>query len=135
MADNETPTPPPPFSSPINQLGNLFPFAHSTSSVDVEKALATLRACLPPQARALSLYSCYMAHASTFMCPISEEEVREYLPRAYEYADHTHHRPHPNPQICSHRLATVFLVLAIGALVDLDLPPYSSEADQYYNLG
>lgn len=36
---------------------------------------------------------------------------------------------------CPHLLAVLFFVLAVGALVDLTLPPYSAEAEKYYRLG
>lgn len=35
----------------------------------------------------------------------------------------------------SHRLAILFLVLALGALLDLDSPALSQESMQYYHLG
>ncbi|KAF9460589.1 hypothetical protein BDZ94DRAFT_1299782 [Collybia nuda] len=34
-----------------------------------------------------------------------------------------------------HALATLFFVFALGALLDLDLPPYNAEAELYYDLG
>jgi hypothetical protein len=39
----------------------------------------------------------------------------------------------PDP-IQSHRAAVVYMMLALGALLDLDLRPYSNEASQYYQL-
>lgn len=35
----------------------------------------------------------------------------------------------------SHKLAILYLVLAMGMLLDLDKPPLSSEATRYYQLG
>ena len=35
----------------------------------------------------------------------------------------------------SHRLAVLFMALALGALLDLNRPPLSSDAMQYYQLG
>lgn len=35
----------------------------------------------------------------------------------------------------SHTLAVLYLTLAIGTLLDLDKPPLSLEASQYYQLG
>lgn len=34
-----------------------------------------------------------------------------------------------------HALALAFFVFALGALLDLNLPPYNAEAEHYYDLG
>lgn len=34
-----------------------------------------------------------------------------------------------------HELATFFFTLALGALLDLNLPPYNAEAEHFYDLG
>jgi hypothetical protein len=38
-------------------------------------------------------------------------------------------------RIQSHRIAVVYMMLAIGALLDLDAPPHSYDANHYYQLG
>jgi hypothetical protein len=41
--------------------------------------------------------------------------------------------PQP-PQTCSHHLAFLFIMFAIGSLMDLSKPPYNPEAEHYHML-
>ncbi|KAF4592617.1 hypothetical protein EYR38_008316 [Pleurotus pulmonarius] len=40
----------------------------------------------------------------------------------------------PDPS-APHSLATIFMILALGALLDVNRPPYNAEAEKYYTLG
>ncbi len=40
----------------------------------------------------------------------------------------------PDP-FAPHSLATIFMILALGALLDVNRPPYNAEAEKYYTLG
>ncbi|KAG5222588.1 zinc cluster transcription factor [Salix suchowensis] len=42
--------------------------------------------------------------------------------------------PDPDPS-APHSLATIFMILALGALLDINKPPYNAEAERYYTLG
>ncbi|KAG9224386.1 hypothetical protein CCMSSC00406_0007840 [Pleurotus cornucopiae] len=42
--------------------------------------------------------------------------------------------PDPDPS-APHNLATIFMILALGALLDINKPPYNAEAERYYTLG
>lgn len=42
--------------------------------------------------------------------------------------------PDPDPS-APHSLATIFMILALGALLDVNRPPYNAEAERYYTLG
>ena len=52
-------------------------------------------------------------------------------PTKYAY----HRKVDADSTRCPHLLATLFMVLAVGALVDLTLPACSAEAEKYYRLG
>jgi hypothetical protein len=41
----------------------------------------------------------------------------------------------PDDFIETHTLAVLYLILAVGTLLDLEKPPLSLEASQYYQLG
>lgn len=41
----------------------------------------------------------------------------------------------PQEPLSAHNLAVLFLVLALGSLLNLDAPPHSPQAMQYYQLG
>jgi hypothetical protein len=42
--------------------------------------------------------------------------------------------PPVNDSTLSHRLSLMFMVLAIGSLVDTKVPPYSIDAEKYHQL-
>lgn len=88
---------------------------------------------MPPYPRAVELSTIYYRLESYLFPPIHKEELDEILISIYIGAA----PPTPNSDldICSHRLAGVFFVLAIAALFDLSLPPYNSDAQRYYDLG
>lgn len=77
----------------------------------------------------------FLLHIHQHVChrytPIPENEFNEtILPRVYSQAMTNEQDP-----IDSHRLSIVFMVLALGTLLDLDLPALSPEASQFYQLG
>lgn len=47
----------------------------------------------------------------------------------------TSEAPPDQDSIASHRLAVMYLVLALGTLLDLERPSFSPEATRYYQLG
>ncbi|EPQ54336.1 hypothetical protein GLOTRDRAFT_139640 [Gloeophyllum trabeum ATCC 11539] len=94
---------------------------------------------LPPQARAWSLCETYFEHASWFFnCVTRDEIVNEMIAPVYKMVkDRT--RPDFNPRDMSsvgpHTIAVLYFTFAVGALMDLTLPAYNSEAERYFRLG
>ncbi|KZP16269.1 hypothetical protein FIBSPDRAFT_749007, partial [Athelia psychrophila] len=110
---------------------------HSRISGWVDNSTAeiidSLYSKMPPYPRAVELASIYHSFDSYMFPAVSPAEISEilvvsYLPAAPPLQG-------SSEDICCHRIATAFFVLAIGALFDPHLPPYNAEAKHYYNLG
>ena len=106
--------------------------------------LDRLEAQLPPQPRAWALCETFYEHLSWWTRPIKRDElIDDILVPIYrcknEPARKTYFRDssedETNENRSPHLLATLYLVLALGALVDLTLPACSGEAELYYRLG
>ncbi|KAI0065627.1 hypothetical protein BV25DRAFT_1714330 [Artomyces pyxidatus] len=109
-------------------LSHAFPFAGVDKSV--EEVRATLFSYLPDAATAQNLADIYYRNAAWMYMPIEQNDFYEsILTRVYEPQAGSEDR------IESHRLAVIYMILAIGALVDLDRPPHSYDANHYYHLG
>lgn len=113
-------------------------------------ALKTLESHLPTRERASSLSEFYCSHASYFYRPVKREELfNVILPRTYSSTQTSSSIPNEsspqpsqypeeynvNDNSRPHELATLFFIFALGALLDLNLPPYNPEAEHYYDLG
>ena len=97
--------------------------------------VTALESQLPPLESASSLVCSYCDHASYFYRPIKREELLNVLlPYIYSKTDSPSGLTDSDPSR-SHDLATLFFIFALGALLDLNLPPYNSEAERYYTLG
>ncbi|KNZ79894.1 hypothetical protein J132_08552 [Termitomyces sp. J132] len=123
-------------SPEISQLSSSFPFTAPNSPEKYEKALDILFGYLPSQPRAWSLCETYMEHASWAFRPMKRDEiVDEILSPIYKSMRERRATDSPGPHtIFPHKLAVLFLVFALGALVDLTLEPYNVESDTYYHL-
>ncbi|KAF8239589.1 hypothetical protein L208DRAFT_1420701 [Tricholoma matsutake] len=110
-----------------------FPFAiEESTGVTLELILNHL----PPQPRAWSLYETYMEHASWIFQPLRREEmIDEILSPVYKaMKDKQTNSPSAIESISPHKLAVLFLIFTLGALVDLTLDPYNTESETYYHL-
>ena len=130
----------------VKSLQPQFPFSRPKLSSSV--IIAYLESHLPTQERAYALGDTYIKHASIFFRPIKREELfNSFLPGIYTAAA-VRHSPDESPgspevaptrpeavKNSPHALATFFFLLALGALLDLTLPPYNAEAEHYYELG
>ncbi|KAJ7050553.1 fungal-specific transcription factor domain-containing protein [Mycena amicta] len=93
--------------------------------------LRTLFWYLPPGAKAAALRDIYFAHAAWMYAPISQESFdcdvysQFYDPNA---------GPPTDQPLLAHRLALMFIVLAIGQLMDTNEPAYNLEAEKYHQL-
>lgn len=125
----------PPVSTEVAHLSNSFPFG-TGGTWNTEKSLDIIYSLLPCQPRAWTLVETYMEHASWLFRPIKREElINDILSPVYKYlkerqdpiSDASHY-------VSPHKLAVLFMIFALGALVDLTLPPYSAEAESYFHL-
>ena len=108
----------------INQCFQSFPFG--PLNVDAESVQATIISRLPSEERALQL--CDIFHNSlSWMFDIlaRTKVVNEVIPIIYKKVPGRLGPP---------ELSLLLIILAIGCLVDMDLPPYSLEAQHYYYL-
>ncbi|KAG6890157.1 hypothetical protein C0992_002962 [Termitomyces sp. T32_za158] len=132
----------------VKSLLPQFPFSRPKLSTSV--IIAYLESQLPSQERAYALGDSYIKHASNFFRPIKRDELFDtFLPGIYKAAAVRCFRSgSPSPletgsgsgssrisKNSPHALATLFFLLALGALLDLSLPPYNAEAEHYYELG
>ncbi|KAF9450696.1 hypothetical protein P691DRAFT_664764 [Macrolepiota fuliginosa MF-IS2] len=136
-----------PLSPDLENLSNLFPFTRV--NMPNTTSLSILESHFPHKERATSLFESYCNHASYFYRPIKREELFTIiLPSMYDATNHPspYNEASPPPDCDTqgqplvdhkrpHDLATVFFVLALGALFDLNLPPYNTEAEHFYDLG
>ncbi|KAK0453593.1 fungal-specific transcription factor domain-containing protein [Armillaria borealis] len=125
----------PPIPLEVARLSNSFPFT-ADGSVNWEKALDTLIDHLPERPRAWALCETYLEHASWSFRPIQRDEiVDDILTPAYRCAKERKNGAVTAAQIISsHKLAVLFILFAIGSLVDLTLEPYNYESEHYYHL-
>jgi hypothetical protein len=86
---------------------------------------------LPTADNALELKQVYYQHAAWMYNPISPEAFMEQV--YYPFYDSNANSPTDDP-LLSHRLSLLFMILAIGSLVDLRTPAYNLEAEKYHQL-
>ncbi|KAK7061133.1 hypothetical protein VNI00_000869 [Paramarasmius palmivorus] len=103
----------------------------ATITPDTEAvSLQTLHWYLPSAQRAAELREIYYRYAAWMYNPVSQEVFD------YEIFDHFYGQQQPygdDPQL-AHRLSVLFMVLAIGSLMDRSLPPYNLDAEKYHQL-
>ena len=131
-----------------------FPFGTGEST---EVSLHLILSHLPSQQRAWGLYEAYVEHAACMFRPLKRDEmVDEILSPVYKaMKDGQTSGSQAFESISPHKLAILFLVFALGALVDLTLepckhsycsswchwftilffPPDNAESEMYYHLG
>ncbi|KAJ7646713.1 hypothetical protein FB45DRAFT_180259 [Roridomyces roridus] len=110
-----------------------FPFASGrTPNWDPEQALERLFAHLPSEERAWGLCSTFYRNGCWTGIPIEQDEAAELLTSIYQHDWVDVDNP---STICLHKMAVLYFICALGTLVDLDLEPYSLEADHYFDLG
>ncbi|RDB22452.1 putative transcriptional regulatory protein C1F7.11c [Hypsizygus marmoreus] len=123
----------PQVSLEIARLSNEFPFGADRHA---DKAMDLLFEYLPSQPRAWSLCETYMEHASWAFRPMKRDEIiDDVLMPIYKSMKERQAEGWTGPHTISpHRLAVLFLVFALGALVDLTLEPFNAESETYYQL-
>jgi hypothetical protein len=112
----------PPVPRDIAEIGDVFPSGRLLAS-----KLQHIRTLLPPYARAVDLCEAYLLHGALFFRPIKRDELLGPSLQAIYAPDGMEGDPHAH--------AVLFFVLALGALLDLRLPPYNAEAECFYGAG
>jgi len=129
----------PQVSSEISRLASILPFNIAGISDDGKQTelLHTLLDLLPEYPRATTLCETYLENSAWVFRPITREElIDETLVPVYAFAqgrkkDVSEVKREPSP----HTLGVLYMVFAHGALTDLTLPPYNTEAENYFHLG
>ncbi|KAJ7499017.1 fungal-specific transcription factor domain-containing protein [Mycena latifolia] len=124
----------PPLSVDIARLSNSFPFS---AGGPPGRALEILFDYLPEQPRAWSLCETYMEQCAWQFRPIHREEIiDDFLTPIYkslrERKNWNSEADFPHT-ISPHRIAVLFMLFALGALVDLTLEPDNVESEHYYH--
>ncbi|KAG6864818.1 hypothetical protein C0991_006939 [Blastosporella zonata] len=108
----------------INICYQSFPF--TPSGILLATVQPMIEAFLPPIERAIYLCETFMEHLTwMFQIVTRQQVIKELIPAIYKQS-----RVSYGP----HDLALMLIVLGIGTLVDLNLSPYSLEAQHYYRL-
>ncbi|KAF7376608.1 Zn(2)-C6 fungal-type domain-containing protein [Mycena sanguinolenta] len=107
-----------------------FPFSPNKTTWAADQALEQLFAQLPLEVRAWSLCQIYFRNGCWTGMPVMQSEAVELLTLIYHPNTGTQHQPPATPQ----QMAVLYLIFALGSLVDLDLPPYNSDADHYFDV-
>ncbi|KAJ7216791.1 hypothetical protein B0H12DRAFT_1153995 [Mycena haematopus] len=115
----------PPLPQDIAEIGDVFPSGRQLAS-----KLQHIRTILPPYARAVDLCEVYLSHGALFFRPINRDELLGPFLQAIYGTDATEANTD-----APHALAMLFFILALGALLDLRLPPYNAEAERFYGAG
>ncbi|KAF8884213.1 hypothetical protein CPB84DRAFT_172899 [Gymnopilus junonius] len=112
------------FPQEINNCYQSFPLA--PPNVVTSSVQQAIESFLPSIDRAITLCDTFLEHLSWMFHIVSRHKmVNELIPVIYK-------------QVASpygpHDLALLLIVLGVGSLVDLNLPPYNLEAQHYYRL-
>ena len=129
----------PALDAELANVAITFPLAIIEEGIDA--IIEKLEAALPPQPRAWALGETYYEHLSWWTRPIKRDElIDDILVPIYKCKNDPNRASYfrdaqDEEGRCPHLLATLFFILANGALVDLTLTPCSGEAETYYRLG
>ncbi|KAJ7849361.1 hypothetical protein B0H14DRAFT_869301 [Mycena olivaceomarginata] len=108
-----------------------------TTAWDPHNALVQLFSHLPAKSRAWALVELYFENGCWSGTPIMRDEHVELLALVYarfNAADSRGSGAVLAPTCSVHQLAVIYGVFALGALVDLTLPPYNAESEHYFDL-
>ncbi|KAF9452456.1 hypothetical protein P691DRAFT_697077 [Macrolepiota fuliginosa MF-IS2] len=124
---------PPAVSPEISRLATSFPLG---AEADLDSTLDLLYSYLPEQPRAWTLCETYLEQAAWTFRPVKRDEIiNDILAPTYRALKAKQVEGYTSLQgISPHKLAVLYLVFALGTLVDLTIEPYSKEAEMYYDL-
>ncbi|KAL1667836.1 fungal-specific transcription factor domain-containing protein [Schizophyllum commune] len=109
-----------------------FPIAEIPPSIELQPIqLRDLLWFLPAVEQASQLRAIYYRHAAWMYNPVSSDAIDEIFRTLYDpsVAHLTTHDP-----VVSHGLSILFMILAIGSLMDTSHSPYNLEAEKYHQL-
>ncbi|THH32375.1 hypothetical protein EUX98_g1822 [Antrodiella citrinella] len=117
-------------------LAGFFPIAPNIpptidSELDKMDRLRSLYWYLPPADEAAELRQIYYTHAAWMYNPISVAQFNDHI--FYQFYSPDAPPPTDDP-LLSHQLALMFMVLAIGSLMDIKRPAYNIDAEKYHQL-
>ncbi|KAH9479629.1 putative transcriptional regulatory protein C1F7.11c [Psilocybe cubensis] len=106
-----------------------FPISHYSVTGNV--GLQTLYWYLPPAEVAQELRAIYYTYAAWMYHPVNVETFdTEIYPAFYNQTI----GPIPDEPLLAHKLSILFMILAIGSLMNQALPAYNLEAEKYHQL-
>ncbi|KAF8633249.1 hypothetical protein AX15_001442 [Amanita polypyramis BW_CC] len=108
-----------------------FPISSVADSIDKRSSIHSLFRYLPSTEKALELRSVYYRYAAWMYNPISAESFDKEV--YSQFYDPSAGSPSDEP-IFSHRLSVMFMVLAVGSLMNINSPAYSVDAEVYHQL-
>ncbi|KAJ7623437.1 fungal-specific transcription factor domain-containing protein [Roridomyces roridus] len=108
-----------------------FPISPVTPPAHEGESLRSLFWYLPPGAKAAALRDIYFTHAAWMYAPISPESFEAEVYTQFYDPNAT---PPSDQPLYAHRLSLLFIVLAIGTLMDTSEPAYNLEAEKYHQL-
>ncbi|KAH8116341.1 fungal-specific transcription factor domain-containing protein [Phellopilus nigrolimitatus] len=118
----------------ILALGSAFPTSPTNSPItNTNDRFNNLVGYLPDVSKATELRDIYYQRAAWMYNPISRQQFEEEVFPHFFNNDFAPPSP-PSDSASSHRLALMFIVLAIGTLMDPNQAPYNLEAEKYHQL-
>ncbi|KAJ3711145.1 fungal-specific transcription factor domain-containing protein [Lentinula raphanica] len=117
-----------PVPNDIQWLAYSFPFSAPADGSTRQKLIEYLPKAAVARRHSQSFYR-YGAWQYT---PIQEVDFNTFIYQPFYEPDDTTVFEEP---LANHNLAVLFLIIALGALLDLEQPSHSSEAKWYYQLG
>ena len=125
MTDSARDSKSPELPHDLEVFSQAFPFnPYRTPGLTVRKIIQSY---LPPQERAEYLVKIYLEQAGWLFRSVTPEQIMdEIFPEYYHTPIPTDDKPH--------QLALLFLVFAIGALVDLNQVPGNTEAECFHHV-
>ncbi|KAF8557742.1 hypothetical protein OG21DRAFT_1475305 [Imleria badia] len=119
-------------SPEILSRSGAFPFVPTSFPLDLENVrLRELFWYLPESPKAHYLCRVYYTLGGWMYNPVSEQDFFEEIYSLFYAPDIG---PPSDDPLLSHKLALIFMVLAIGSLVDIKHPAYNIEAEKYHQL-
>ncbi|KAI0763745.1 fungal-specific transcription factor domain-containing protein [Trametes elegans] len=123
-------------SPEVLSLSGLFPIAPSlpmTSDAQTMKLerLRSLFWYLPGVDEASELRRIYFQHAAWMYNPVTMAQLNE---SAFNVFYNAHKAPDMEDPLLAHQLSLLYMILAIGSLMDVTRPAYNVEAEKYHHL-
>ncbi|KAF9460500.1 fungal-specific transcription factor domain-containing protein [Collybia nuda] len=127
--EEDSPIHEPPMPLDVPWLEYAFPFTPPVNKT-AENVRGSIISFLPRASVARTVCDTYFRHAAWMYTPIPETDFFDSIFRPVYEQDAAYHGT-----TGSHSLAVLYLILAIGTLLDLEKPAHSAESMQYYQLG